>query len=581
MTQSRLLLCGVAVALVSLAGPGLSSFVKHAGAASRRTKLHEPRGPMPSSPLATRDFIDGEGANTHVAYTDSAYANVTQVIADLDYLGISHVRDGLNTPGQFGGAPISSYETIARAGIRFTMMVGGGGSFALTGGVPTDPSLDQRIGYLAQLERDVPGSVAMVEGTNEINNQPIVFDGQGTSLKGTDELNAALAMQRALYAGVHANSVLRNVPVAFFTGTGAGSIPNGPDPVATPGLANYATGHPYPNGGDPPARWVTRAQAIGNVASSTAPAVYTETGYSSNGGAAGALSADVQAKYTLDLLLDTAASGIAQTDLYELLDAYPPGSRQGDAGYGLFDSTGKAKPVATAIHAMNAILAASAAAASSFSSMPFAVTFGNESATAHHLVMQNASQSYIVALWDEQPIWDAAGGTQLVPTAHTVSVSVLGIANPKIVEFDPMQGTTPVATTNGSGKSVTVTDHPVFLLITAGAGPMDTDAAGGSLVTVPEATPASTSRGALVAGAAQWLVTPGGIATSLTLGDHADSVTSFGRDTIIAGNGQAVVCATGASVSVQGGAGPLVFGGGRSASVAASTGSCTVFGRTG
>lgn len=207
------------------------------------------------APIRTWDFIAGEGVNTHIPYTDGAYANVGQVIADLSYLGISHVRDSMNTPGQFGSGPLSSYVQVARAGIHFTLMVGGSGSFTSTGGVPTNSSLDQRTGYLDTLSAMANYEVVLVEGTNEINNQPIAFNGVGTSGQDQDELNAAVALRKEMFSRVHADHSMSGVPVAYFTGKGNGTIPLGPDPAATVGLADYDTQHPYPNNGDVPARW--------------------------------------------------------------------------------------------------------------------------------------------------------------------------------------------------------------------------------------------------------------------------------------------------------------------------------------
>ena len=554
---------------------------------------------MAQATLRSADFVSSEGVNTHIPYTDGAYSNVSAIIADLSYLGIDHVRDGLNSPGQFGGAPLSSYIAIARAGVRFTLMVGGGGSLAASGGTPTDPSLDQRVGYIDQLVQAVPGSVAAVEGTNEINNQPILYDGQGGQGTGAAELDAALAMQRQLYSLVHADPNLRGVPVDYFTGYGAGSIPVGPDPATTAGLADADTQHPYPNGGQPPAFWVSRAQALGNEsaadAAAGARAVYTETGYSSNGGTAGAVSPDVQAKYTLDLLLDDARQGIAETDLYELLDAYAPGSRQGDAGYGLFDSKGAPKPVATALHNLNAILADTGAQAAAFTPAPLAYTLAGQDSTSSSLLMQKSDGTYILALWDEQPIWNAASGTQIAPASHQVTLSLSGTGDRAIALYDPMSGEQAVATSTGTSATVTLSDHALLLSISGTDLPSATPPAQPP-ATAPGATPATAfvpdppgaapmpvASTASVpqrppAGAVPWITTAAGTSSSMTLSDPADMVTAYGTDTVLAGAGTAVVYGAGPAITVQGGTGALLFVGGEGrASVSGGEGSCTVY----
>ena len=75
---------------------------------------------------------------------------------------------------------MASYVRVAQAGIKFDFGISAGGAFTTTGGVPTDPSLDQRIGYIDQLVEAVPGSVIAVEGSNQINNQPLTYNGAGS-----------------------------------------------------------------------------------------------------------------------------------------------------------------------------------------------------------------------------------------------------------------------------------------------------------------------------------------------------------------------------------------------------------------
>jgi hypothetical protein len=176
----------------------------------------------------------------------------------------------------------------------------------------------------------------------------------------------------------------------------------------------------------------------------------------------------VQAKYTLDLLLDDARNGIHETDLYELLDAYAPGSRQGDAGFGLFDYTGAAKPVAFALHNMNALLTDRAAHATSFVTTPLHVTVSGQGSTGAYLTFEKSGGDDIVAIWDEQSIWNEKLGVEISAVPHTVKLSFDGLDNPVISEFDPMQGTEPVASVHGATISIFVTDHPVFVRIRAG-----------------------------------------------------------------------------------------------------------------
>ena len=435
---------------------------------SATMSFHEPAHAQ--TPIRTQDFINSQGVNTHIPYTDGAYANTGNIIADLEYLGINHVRDSINSPGFAGSAGLSAYENVANAGVHFALTVGGGGSFASTGGTTANPSLDMRIGYIDQLEQAVPESVELVEGTNEVNNQPIVYNGIGSTRQGTDELDAAVSLQHDIYAAVHSDPVLSKVSVAYFTGYAAGTIPTGPDPFTTQGLADFDNQHPYPNYGQAPAFWVSRSQALGNEAyqqanNTTTPAVYTETGYSSVGGNQGGVDNDVQAKYTMELLLDTASQGITQTYLYELLDAYAPGSPQGDAYYGLFDYTGKPKPVAVGLHNMNALLADKSTLATTFVPKALAYSVTGESSLGHHLLMQKSDGTYVLALWNEQPIWNESSASQLHAVAHRVEISLGNQVRAKTVVFDPVRQSSFTGVTYLTKIPVTVMDSPIFLLM--------------------------------------------------------------------------------------------------------------------
>ena len=85
------------------------------------------------------------------------------------------------------------------------------------------------------------------------------------------------------------------------------------------------------------------------------PTVITETGYETNpADSYGGADQTVQAKYTLDILVDAFLDGVSQTYLYELFD-------EGGQHFGLFNTDGTPKLVATAIHNLTTLLAIPAA----------------------------------------------------------------------------------------------------------------------------------------------------------------------------------------------------------------------------
>ncbi len=385
-------------------------------------------------------FLSELGVDTHIPYTDGGYVNIQNVISDLKYLGITQVRDSI-TNGQNGSAPLSSYVTLAQAGIHFTFVTE----------QTTTAGLQSYLSLIDQLEEAVPGSVTAIEGANEINNAPLTYNG-------VSGLQGALNLQTDIYTYVHADPHLAGVSVDYFTGYGTYNIAEGPDPSTTAGLADYDTQHPYPNYGQAPAFWVNRGQALSNTTNANAPAVYTETGYSTN-----QVDASVQAKYTLDLLLDTAQQNIAKTYLYQLMDAYAPGSPQGDDGFGQFDYTKAAKPVANAVHDLTTLLQDSNTGAASFKPTALNYTISGLPADGSSMVLEKSNGTYTIAVWAEPQIWNNTTNTEVAAPAENVTIT-LPLVYSSIEVYDPLSGTTAIASaTNSKSVTIAVTDHPLLV----------------------------------------------------------------------------------------------------------------------
>lgn len=423
--------------------------------------------------MRAANFLGTLGVNTHLPYTDGGYANLSNVESDLAYLGISKVRDTLSN-GYAGSAPLSTYVSLAQRGITFDVLL-------FVGGNQTTASVAPSLVLAQALDKAVPGSVSAVEGANEVNNFTLTYNGVGG-------INGAVALQKAIYATVKADALLPRVSVYYFTGYNAGSIGVGPNPATTPGLADADTQHPYPNNGQAPLAWVNRTQALGNETPATGPAVYTETGYSTNGGTSGAVNADVQAKYTLDLLMDDAQNGITTTYLYQLMDAYQPGSAQGDDGFGLFGPNNQPKEAATAIHDLTTILADSGSGAATFATKPLAYTLTNLPSTGHSLELQKSSATTDIVVWAEPAIWNEKTGKEL--TVPTVSTTLHFSATYTAVEiFDPLVSAKPIQTlSHVNTVTLALTDHPLIVEV----APQTTATAASSGGTTPPTNSAGT-----------------------------------------------------------------------------------------
>jgi hypothetical protein len=202
-----------------------------------------------AQPMTAATFLDTIGVDAHTSTGQGNYWNIPEVVADLKYLGVSNVRDGDN-------GSLANLITMAQAGIKFDFLMAGGGAI-------TTAHIQGEFTVINEVSQAVPGSVAAVEGANEINNFPITYNGVGG-------MQGAIDLQKAIYSMAHSDASLPNISVYYFTGYNGG-----PNPATTPGLADYDNQHPYPQGGQPPLQWVNRTTALTNETTATGPAVYT------------------------------------------------------------------------------------------------------------------------------------------------------------------------------------------------------------------------------------------------------------------------------------------------------------------
>jgi hypothetical protein len=110
------------------------------------------------------DFVQSVGVNTHITYFDTTYVNTSQVIQDLAYLGIDHVRDSamMTTDQNF----LTPYKALIAAGIKFDLI--------FTTGLPISDYM-HNVDILASIS---PTALYAVEGPNEIGAS-FTYDGPG------------------------------------------------------------------------------------------------------------------------------------------------------------------------------------------------------------------------------------------------------------------------------------------------------------------------------------------------------------------------------------------------------------------
>lgn len=393
---------------------------------------------MSTTAIETSQFLGALGVNVHVEYTDGKYANTTNVLNDLRYLGLNQVRDANLNPANQGQA---NYGILANAGIKFDLIVGGSRTIA------------QSMASLDAFVQAHPGAVSAVEGPNEVNNWPFTYNG----LTGAA---AYTAFQSALYAAVHADSNVSKTPVYSLTGSTA--VVTGFD---------YTNMHDYPRNGSQPwatlsSDWAAKSATTGHV-----PLVITESGFSTLPSSVYGVDQATQAKETLNLLFDATKLGASKVYLYELLDAYPDTTGTNSSKhYGLFNLDNTPKLAATAIHDLTTILADTGATASTFQpgSLNYSVT--NLPATGSSMLLEKSNGAFDLVVWAEPTIWDSVNHVAIA--APTVQTTVaLGAVFAEVRVYDPLSGTDPISILhNVSQVTVGLTDHPLIIEVEPGAG---------------------------------------------------------------------------------------------------------------
>ena len=392
-------------------------------------------------PERAADFVGALGVNIHLS---QGSITAKTVIADMTYLGLTNVRDHgptLRTPRSVIGA----FGSLADAGLKLDWQ---------TGGPP-----GATVARLKTFLRAHPGSVATLEGPNEVNNFPFTF----RHLTGTA---AAVVYQRALYNLVHVKSFPAAIPVLNFT-----------DNPITAGMADAANGHPYPKNGAQPLAALTNAVNGLEAVTPGKPVYFTEAGYPTlpSPGQSQGVDDLTQAKLTLNLIMDAANLGVAATYLYDLADdaADPTGSIVGDH-FGLFTKAGAAKPSAVAIHNLTTILADGGASANTFTATPLNDTLVGLPGNGASRVIEKSSGVYDIVVWAEPQIWNAATDTQV--TASPVSVTVqLGASFGQVQVFDPLLSDSPISVaSNASAVTLSLVDHPLIVQVSNFAAAMAT-----------------------------------------------------------------------------------------------------------
>jgi hypothetical protein len=374
-------------------------------------------------PVTPSEFWTRIGVNAHVEYTDGRYANVDNVLSDLQFMHIANVRDGNLNPRNQGQA---AYGALARQGIRFDLIV--------DGNVNPYASLDRA----TSLARMYPDAVAAIEGPNEIDNFPISFMGQSGS-------RAAALLTETLHIPLAASAYLQHA--RFYS-------PSLSSRLEISGSFDAWSIHPYPQHGQQPGAWLANEARLAPAGANIA---ITEAGYASLPGSQIGVDERTQAKLILNMLFDAARMGVCATYVYELLDAYPdPDHAKPELHFGLFRYENAPKPAASALHNLGELFDTHEPSGGGRSAR-IAVSGLPSSGFAIQLATATTS---ILAVWNEPPVWDANTGT--ARTAPTIPI-VLNTDYSKVRIFDPLDGSLSVRENQRGSIPIDLPDHPLVL----------------------------------------------------------------------------------------------------------------------
>jgi serralysin len=395
-------------------------------------------------------FIGSLGINVHMGWANTPYANPSAVGDALTYIGIHNVRDVYGQNAQF----TSGYSLLLPSGNHVNMVVG--------------QNIPGAISMLHNFEELYPGSVASVEGPNEVDNWPITYNG----LTGSASFDA---FQRALYQAEKADSLLGKKPVYLLTFGGIATS----DYSGVGNMSAYCDAgnvHIYYSGGQPAYGWSptdstwywTNWMKAANVDAPTRPVVVTETGSTTSLGNGG-VSEAVQARTNLNALMDGARYNNPAVYMYELMESSNAGPSDAESHFGLFNWDGSAKPAAIALHNFTTTLM-SANVNGSFT--PGALVYqvsGLPNQWAGQILFQGQDGAFYIVIWAEPIIWNATNHTAVAPPTYPITVN-FGTAN-QVSVYDPIQGTLPIqSASNANSITVNVADHPIILKVIAAAG---------------------------------------------------------------------------------------------------------------
>lgn len=407
---------------------------------------------VPASSIGS--FTSTIGVQTHLLEgSSSPYGTVATVESALAYVGVKHVRDSIGS-----SAILSTMQTLHNElGVTFNALM----SFSVAYGESCPPKGWNYANGLSSILANV-SLVESIEGANEVDNFTPCWNG-------VSSLAAGVTEQEQLWSTFQGNRSTASLPINSLTVSNLVSLPKIGNISA---YVNRVSSHVYPQWYGTPGEstYGTSQSVIAKNNQGLAPGkpnVVTEGGWwtapaAASYGIPAGVPQTIQAKLELSFLFDNYALGVTRTFLYELFDEYadPTGTNFEDH-FGLFTSTGAAKPLATALHNTQAILADSGTP-SSLGSLSYTLT--GMPTTGHSLVLERSDGTFIVAVWNDAAIWDNNNYVPITVSPSTITLTP-SVTTHSMNVYDPLVGTSAVTTSTSGSIKFSLSDHPVFVFV--------------------------------------------------------------------------------------------------------------------
>jgi hypothetical protein len=383
-------------------------------------------------------FVDSVGVNTHMTYTNTAYASHwSTVLADLKGLHIRHVRDGFY-PWAEGSPYYVSHQQLHAAGIDCDYVVS-------SSAIPTAEQVETVKNYA--------GDMLYLEAPNEMDDQ-----------KGANWASVLHTELPELYKAGSANKVHVLGPSLTYK---ASYVTLG-DVAAD---MNYNNLHIYFGGRNPGSLgwgngdaehhyygsilwWLDNAQ----VDAPGVPSVVTETGYLANATVTPyTLPQNIEAKYTQRTMLEMFNAGVHRSYFYELLD------ESSSPGYGLIDSSMKPKLAYTA---MSNLLELLEDPGGSFQTGGLSYTLTGAASDVHQLLLQKRNGTFYLVLWIEASGYNQATNVVTPVPSQKVELALTDATVQDVYTFNDQGTYTTTAEKSPAALSLTLNDTVTIVQIT-------------------------------------------------------------------------------------------------------------------